>query len=159
MEKLSDIIARLMDQQGLESPSQVQVLARKWREIVGEELAKRCSPASIRKRVLTVRVSSSTWMQELHFHKGEILKRAAGFLGHGNLDDIKFTTRGSKLSPVEERIGLRAIEGWAMDEKEQSELEEKISSLADEKLKAILRRIVRLHVASTSGEGLPPTIE
>ena len=158
MERLSHILARLMHREGLESSAPIHVLARKWKEIVGEELARRCWPSSLRKRVLTVKVSSSTWMQELHFHKVEILRRVNETLGPSKLDDIRFTTRGSKPPPIQERPGLRAVEAWNLDEKERSELEAKISSIPDEKLRPILRRILAIHVAPFSRGKLPPSM-
>ncbi len=159
MERLSQILARLMHREGLESWAPIHVLARKWKEIVGEELARRCWPSSVRKRVLTVKVSNPTWMQELHFHKLEILKRVNETLGSSKLDDIRFTTRGSKPSPIQERAVLRAVEAWDLDERERLELESKISSVPDEKLRPILRRILAIHVAPFSRGTLPPSIE
>lgn len=51
-----------------------------WKEIVGEEIAKRTRPECIRKNALVVRVSSSTWAQELGFQKDVILGRLKRFL-------------------------------------------------------------------------------
>jgi len=159
VERLSHILARLMHREGLESSATIHVLARKWKEIVGEELATRCWPSCVKKKILTVKVSSPTWMQEIHFHKVEILRRVKEVLGPSKLDDIRFTTRGSKPAPIKGRPGLRAVETWDLDERERLELEGKISSIPDEKLRPILRKILAIHVAPLSRGTLPSSME
>lgn len=46
-----------------------------WEEIVGEEIAKRSKPEYMRGKTLVIRVTDSSWAQELSFHKEVILKR------------------------------------------------------------------------------------
>ena len=40
-----------------------------WSDVVGREVARRTRPGTFRKGILFVKVSSSTWMQELEFLK------------------------------------------------------------------------------------------
>ncbi len=62
-----------------------------WKEIVGEEIAKRTRPECIRKDALVVRVANSAWAQELGFQKDVILARLKKFLsGDGAVSDIQF---------------------------------------------------------------------
>ena len=51
-----------------------------WGEIVGDAIARRSCPESLRNGVLKVRVCDSAWAQELTFHKGAILKRLKRFV-------------------------------------------------------------------------------
>ena len=62
-----------------------------WKEIVGEEIAKRTRPECIRKDALVVRVANSAWAQELSFQKDVILARLKRFLsGDTPVSDIHF---------------------------------------------------------------------
>jgi len=62
-----------------------------WKEIVGEEIAKRTRPECIRKDALVVRVVNSSWAQELGFQKEVILGRLKRFLAHETaVSDIQF---------------------------------------------------------------------
>jgi len=62
-----------------------------WKEIVGEEIAKRTRPECIRKDALVVRVANSAWAQELGFQKDVILARLKRFLSHETaVSDIQF---------------------------------------------------------------------
>lgn len=46
-----------------------------WPYIVGEQVSQHCEPVSLQFGNLQIWVSSSTWMQQLTFIKGDILKR------------------------------------------------------------------------------------
>ena len=46
-----------------------------WDQIVGDEIAKRTCPECMRGSTLIVKVSDSTWAQELSFQKEVIIKR------------------------------------------------------------------------------------
>ena len=62
-----------------------------WKDIVGEEIAKRSTPDSLRSKTLVVRVKDSAWAQELSFQKDVILKRLQRFLSDGqSVEDIMF---------------------------------------------------------------------
>lgn len=62
-----------------------------WKNIVGDELAKRSRPECLRGGALVVRVPSSAWAQELSFHKSEIIKRLQPYLSPSDtVDDVRF---------------------------------------------------------------------
>jgi len=61
-----------------------------WAEEVGEAIAKRAQPAGYHGGVLSVRVSSHAWMQELQFLKEDIRARLNARLGGDQIRDIYF---------------------------------------------------------------------
>jgi predicted nucleic acid-binding Zn ribbon protein len=62
-----------------------------WKEIVGEEIANRTRPECIRKDALIVRVTNSSWAQELSFQKDVIVARLKKFLsGDATVNDVQF---------------------------------------------------------------------
>jgi len=66
-----------------------------WDRIVGKDLACNAQPAAFKQRILVVHVSSSAWLQELHFQKKELIRRLNEAAGNRVLDDIRF-----KIGPL-----------------------------------------------------------
>ena len=61
-----------------------------WKSLVGEMGFKHSRPATIKKNILTVRVDSSTWMQELSMRKRQLLKGLKRDLGKDRISEIQF---------------------------------------------------------------------
>lgn len=61
-----------------------------WDRVVGEMLARNAQPAAFRQRTLVVHVSSSVWLQELHFQKKDLIERLNQAAGGCVVDDIRF---------------------------------------------------------------------
>jgi len=62
-----------------------------WKEIVGDDVAERSRPECFRNGALVVRVSTSTWAQELSFQKEAILKRLRKFVDADTVvEDVQF---------------------------------------------------------------------
>jgi|SRR5215472_14502980 len=73
---------------------------RVWAAEVGEAVAARAAPAAFRDGVLSVHVSSATWMQELQFVKQEIRDRLNRRLGAEIVRDVYFVAGRSPRTPV-----------------------------------------------------------
>jgi len=61
-----------------------------WNEVVGEAVAKRTHPETVKHHILTVNVDSPVWRQELTFQKSDIVKKLNQKLGSGTIKDIRF---------------------------------------------------------------------
>lgn len=81
---LADIVDRLEFRERLREHAVWNV----WSEVVGKLLASKAEPARIEDGKLFIRVSSSTWMQELQFLKDEIRTRLNHRLGAPIVRDI-----------------------------------------------------------------------
>ena len=66
-----------------------------WDSIVGEVISKNAKPAAFKGRILLVYVTSSTWVHQLQFLKGEMITKLNAALGKSLVDDLKF-----KIGPV-----------------------------------------------------------
>ncbi len=62
-----------------------------WDEVVGPTIAANARPSAFRDSKLYVRVSTTTWLHELSFMKGEIAGRLNERLGKKAVDDIVFS--------------------------------------------------------------------
>ena len=68
-----------------------------WEKIVGAQIAAVTQPEGFRGSTLVIRVSSSTWAQELSFTKDVLIKRLQRYLDEGvTLKDIHFYVAGAR---------------------------------------------------------------
>ncbi len=72
------------------------LLWRVWDRAVGSAIARNARPAAFKQRLLIVHVSSSAWLQELHFQKAALIESVNKEAGSTILDDIQF-----KIGPVD----------------------------------------------------------
>lgn len=81
MKPLSTLFPDLFRQYGAGGPWPEQVAAALWKEIVGEQLARRTRPVEVSRSRLVVVVPSTSWKRQLHALRGEIVKRLNQALG------------------------------------------------------------------------------
>ncbi len=73
-----------------------------WADEVGKSVAAHAEPAGFREGVLSVRVDSPTWMQELQFQKESMRDRLNQRLGEPLIRDIYFVS-GGKIQKAPEK--------------------------------------------------------
>ena len=71
-----------------------------WDAAVGEQIANRAQPASIRNGVLTVTVASSAWMQQLNFLKTGIREKLNSAIGEELVKEIFLKAGRPERQPV-----------------------------------------------------------
>jgi predicted nucleic acid-binding Zn ribbon protein len=110
-----------------------------WSDLVGEQIARRTQPDRLRNRILFIRVSNSTWMQQLQTMKPMLLERIRKAIKSGAVNDIRFSL-GEVDPPVH---GSEHVQPEEPKEIElSSELEEHLEGIKDAELKALMRRII-----------------
>lgn len=67
-----------------------------WKGVVGSAVAENARPAAFKGNLLLVHVSSSPWLQQLQFLKGDIIIRLNQALKQALVKEIKF-----KIGPLE----------------------------------------------------------
>jgi hypothetical protein len=84
-----DVVQKIRDLLRGEQDVHPELWAR-WSTIAGPVIATRALPQSLRRRVLTVAVESSSWLHELSFLKGMLLGRIAEEIGPTKVKDVRF---------------------------------------------------------------------
>ena len=77
------------------------LLYRLWQDAVGDAVARNASPVLVRGGVLQVNVTSSVWVQQLHFLRDMLLEKINADLSGTKINDIRFKV-GPVVSPVEQ---------------------------------------------------------
>jgi len=83
---LQSVFARMESEKGL-SWEEVE---SSWRGLVGHGAFRHSKPVALKKKVLTVFVDSSAWMQELTLQKRGILKGLKRKFGRDRISEIRF---------------------------------------------------------------------
>jgi predicted nucleic acid-binding Zn ribbon protein len=92
---VGSIVHGVLDSFRTESGFELAGIFGIWDNIVGDSVAKNARPAGFKGKILLVNVVSSVWIQELQFHKKEMIKKLNGAFGKELICDIKF-----KVGPV-----------------------------------------------------------
>jgi predicted nucleic acid-binding Zn ribbon protein len=64
-------------------------LGRRWDAVVGDRLAKECSPAALEGGFLLVRASSAAWAAQVKFLAVEVCERANQVLGVAAVREVR----------------------------------------------------------------------
>jgi len=61
-----------------------------WEETVGPTIANNTKPEAVSHGVLTIKVKTPAWRQELQFQKADIIKKLNHRLGKNTIKEIRF---------------------------------------------------------------------
>lgn len=93
----ADLVTGLLEGYHVAEEVRARRLVTEWPAIAGPRFATRTWPDDVRDRVLWVRVSNHSWMQELSFAKDEVIARIREVTGEPPLiDDIRFHLGGKR---------------------------------------------------------------
>ncbi|MFZ3072589.1 MAG: DUF721 domain-containing protein [Thermodesulfobacteriota bacterium] len=122
---------------GLETLLMEHEIRKNWQRIIGDSLSRKTLPARLRNKTLCVSVSSSAWMNELSFHKKEILKKINEMLGKTVVAEIIFkpgSVKNAKNSVKSESPARELTQG------EKLFIEKVSSAVKDRELKKALKK-------------------
>lgn len=115
-----------------------------WAEEMGAGIAARAEPAAFKAGVLSVRVSSAPWMQELQLMKDDLRARLNARLGEDLVRDIYFVSgrvgRARNAPPAPPRAPTAPAPALT-----------ELPALRDPRLAAAFERLVRAHARRVRG--------
>jgi predicted nucleic acid-binding Zn ribbon protein len=90
-ESIGKVLKRTFTNLGLDRKIREFEAVQVFAEVVGEKIAAKAQAVQIDRGVLTVRVASSAWRQELNYTKAEMIDKLNARLGDTVVTDIYFT--------------------------------------------------------------------
>ena len=90
---VGEALDRLMRNFGAPKVSTVRSVFDRWPELVGEQVAARATPISLRDKVLTVGVADPAWATQLRFLEAELLGTIAEHFGADEVTSIEVRVR------------------------------------------------------------------
>ncbi len=139
MEDVGSLLAGLFRRRNWQRRLGLHALFSFWDEVVGEELARRAQPDLIRGTVLWVRVSDSVWMQQLSLTRTVLVAKLNERLTGDQLTDIRFRIDAALGRPAPEPPPREPAP--LVDQARLRQAEALFASLADDQLRATLRRL------------------
>ena len=113
-------------------------LLKDWDRLVGQQIARQCQPDKLKDGTLFLKVSSSAWMQQLHFMKSMILDKLKTHPEGNSVKDLRF-----RIGRVEQlrQIGGRPWKDIDLTKEELSQINKDVSSVKDIELREIMKKI------------------
>ena len=111
MQSLRNIFKAVIKNIGIESGAALNVLRRKWPQIVGQPVSVHTYPDTVRNKILTVIVDTPQWMHHLSFFKKDILAVNGfneDFMGWGD-EDSELACRFFKFGLIKKVHSSMAI--------------------------------------------------
>ena len=144
------VASRFLDQ----PRSKAQKLSWEWRQAVGTKVAQHTEPTRLAGGVLTVRVDSPVWNQQLHHLKSELLEKLQNRLPPGSINEIRF--RQGSLNNLPDWLKPKPAPPPLPDpcEEDIRRAEHLVAEVSDPELKDVLRRIVLAHMTRSRSENL-----
>lgn len=140
MEPVRDVLEELIRQ--LASPQWLKnVLKLKWRQIVGDELAKKTQVRQVRKGVVMVVASNAAVANELQFRKNELCRRIRDLARFEPLDiRVRIGVVRPEVPSEVERLE-RELERLVLTPQERAMIERTVAPIPDPKLRDQIARL------------------
>lgn len=143
-DSLGEVLGNFLRRSGLNPKIQEQKILHSWDKAVGDAIAERTQPVSVKNRVLQVKVTNSVWMQELQFMKNLIIQRLQEGIGENLLKDLRFFI-GEIEPPAMRDKREKKKEGGringqslALSEAEKERIGRALSAIKDPEMREIL---------------------
>ena len=133
---VSNPLEAVLKKLGLESSVRLHKARQAWGSIFGPPLVLHSSPRSIEKNRLIVNADSHAWLQQLNFHKADIIKKLSAL----GLKDVQFRIGrvNSVYTPPVTSIPLRKL-----SELEEEFILKETANIQDHELKEKIEGAIR----------------
>ncbi len=89
-EDIRDVIGKVISKIEKQGPGKKERIVAAWKKAAGERAANHSRPVSIRQKVLTIEVDSSTWLYTLNLKRASILKDIKKELSEYKVKNVRF---------------------------------------------------------------------
>lgn len=140
---IGDILQKALKRKKIHVPVRDRQVSDSWEKAVGPIISANTRADRIKGDTLYVKVSTSTWMQQLQFMKHEIIEKVNDTLQNQTIKSIYFSI-GNIEPSAHKREGEQpdAPDHGRLRERDKKIIEDSTSSLSDEELKEILKRVM-----------------
>lgn len=145
---VGEVIEEVLKKRKLPYVREDRALRLVWRRSVGETIDNNTRPERIERGVLTVRVASSPWLQELRFLKEEIIVRFNEVSGLAPISDLRFLLGQVEARGEEAREKVSSLPPLKsfLTPRDQRMMAESLSRVKDPELREILRRVMEKEI-------------
>ncbi len=143
LQRIDEILSRALKKRRVPFRQEDRRLVDTWEQAVGPQIAAQSRPESIKRDILFVKVSSSVWMQQLHFLKEEMIGKVNALLAGATVKDIRFSI-GCLPSPAKggKEAAAMPLSAGHLKERDKKMIDTCLASLDDQELKEIIKRVM-----------------
>ena len=120
-----------------------------WEESVGPQIAAKAKPAGIRDGILTVKVASSPWMQQLSLMKPDIISQLNTMAGDPIVKDILF--KAGRVDPLPKKTNVEKQIARSLSAEEEQWIREQAAVIDDPELRTTFCNLISRHLTSSTG--------
>ncbi len=119
-------------------------LLETWNKSVGTGIAAQTYPFKFKNNTLFVKVSNSTWMQQLQFMKQDIIDKVNPAFANKTVKNIYFSIGKIPAPSVtkENTEETQKLELYFLKERDRRLIKESLESIHDEELRNIVKRVM-----------------
>jgi hypothetical protein len=134
MQSLRNIFKDVIKSIGIENAAALNVLRRKWPEIVGQPISIHTFPETVRNKTLTVIVDTPQWIHHLSFFKKDIAEKLKSY----DIRDVRF-----RVGRLPEKVVVHhRKEDASLTDEEQRFVENTVRNIKDEEIKEKFRKLI-----------------
>ena len=143
LQRLDDILQTTLKRRKIFLDLEDKRLLPIWNKAVGLQIAAQTRPGKLKGETLFVKVSSSVWMQQLHFLKEEIIEKINQSLGKAVIKNIYFFLGEIPLPSLkgEERMSFPSL-SHVLKDRDRRLIEKSTASIPDQELREIMKRVM-----------------
>lgn len=91
IEDIDSVLKKVISELKLSDKINKAKLFNHWEDIIGEEISKKAKPKRLKKGLLYVSVTTSTWANELNLMSGQIIRKINSYIGEDIVKEIRFS--------------------------------------------------------------------
>ncbi|MFA4916789.1 MAG: DUF721 domain-containing protein [Syntrophales bacterium] len=148
LHKLGSILQTTLKKKNIFINFEDESLIQVWNKALGPQIAAHSRPFQLKGETLFVKVSSSVWMQQLHFMKEDILEKINQSWGKTTVKNIYFSIGEFSLPSLKGK-GQQFVppDAYLLKERDKKLIEKSIVSIQDQELRELLERVMTKEIS------------
>ena len=142
LEPLEAILQKILRKQNIPHTVRDRRLIDLWTRAVGQRIAARTFPDTLRRGTLRVLVASPVWLHQLQFMKEEILLKLQELSGNDAIGALSFSVGEIPPPPKDHPVSEPVTAPPPLKGRDRRMVEESLAALRDPELRAIMERVM-----------------
>ena len=140
MKRADAVLGPMLKRLGIESGVRLERIRNDWYRIFDPSISAHMCPAACTKHELLLHVDSPVWMQQLTYHKKEIVLKLSPY----GITEVRFRL-GRIRKPSHHQTSMKKPK--QLSDEEESFIRDAVSDISDEKLKEAIRKAIAKSLA------------
>jgi hypothetical protein len=145
VQSIGEVLFSILKKKGMTSKIEENAILKLWPKAVGQQIASKTQPDSLRNGTLFVKTISSVWVQQLHFIKEEIRGKLNDLAGKSAIKEIRFLVGHTLVQEKSEKNAF-LTKKTILKKRDKEMIAECTAAIADRELAAILKRVMQVEI-------------